>query len=958
MTAIVDGLASIGGAAAAWLLTYWLHSTLLLGSAWILSRWVLRREAWREVIWKAALVGGLVTATVSAAASPAWRIQLNVPLPLAPRGEPLEDPNAIIEDEPAHGLDLRNANLSATPSDGASASSGASASAGGVQTEEHSTLRPQPHASSPDVGRAPAFGAVERAIVPSSTENLERSADDAAPTSAVGIDRPQWPAPATLLLLVWILAAAALLGTLALRHVRLHGLLEGRRTLSDGHLPAVLAALRRSTGFWRPVRLTATASVATPLALGRSEICVPERFLHGLGKEEQKAALAHELGHLVRRDPAWNLLAQVLEAVFFFQPLNRIARARIRQSAEFLADAWAVRETGSRLGLARCLAEVADWLSAVEAPDFAGSVAMAEGGSPLMARVRRLLEGEPEAATPSVAGRTAAVAIVALTAGFAPAVSSVAATTSVDTDDPASYSEESTAPVQTVEVVRVPAAGTLRERMRSADALAASAGARAYWLAYVVEGNVRVGEDVAEDTGPQNWPDRGPAIEGLLRVTDEVGPAGSGDLLVLTQAAPRGGEPRVVRLAVRTPGLSIDLQGRPVYWLGRALPEESLEWSQALFSDGAQESTIREAALEVVSRHALPGAREILAEVATSSDASNLREEAVEGLAHHPDDATVDVLERLARTDSNPVVQEEAAETLGEVNNPRATSALEGIVRSSGTSAMKEEALEALVERADTLLAGLLLELALRDPDPSLRIEAVERMAELPAIEGLPLLRRVLTDSDDRDVRVEAVEAIGEIGTEEALAALDVLLTESDREIAIEAAETIGEFAPELAAPRLARIAREHPSPEVRAEALDQLSDLGGSALVGEVLINLALSSTDPDLRLRAVEGMEDLPTEEAVTLLGRVAFESQDPGVQRQAAETLGEVGSTGALQLLDRLAREATNEGVARQAVESMGEFPEDVAGPLLRRIATEHPSARVRREALDQLGGGSGS
>ena len=49
---------------AGWLLTYALHSTVLLGVAALLTaRWV-RGEAWRETLWKAALVGGLVTATV------------------------------------------------------------------------------------------------------------------------------------------------------------------------------------------------------------------------------------------------------------------------------------------------------------------------------------------------------------------------------------------------------------------------------------------------------------------------------------------------------------------------------------------------------------------------------------------------------------------------------------------------------------------------------------------------------------------------------------------------------------------------------------------------------------------------------------------------------------------------------------------------------------------------------
>src|SRR5947199_109583 len=55
--------------ALAWLLTYLLHSTLLLGRAWLaakpLARWSVAAE---EAVWKLALVGALVTASLQLAA--------------------------------------------------------------------------------------------------------------------------------------------------------------------------------------------------------------------------------------------------------------------------------------------------------------------------------------------------------------------------------------------------------------------------------------------------------------------------------------------------------------------------------------------------------------------------------------------------------------------------------------------------------------------------------------------------------------------------------------------------------------------------------------------------------------------------------------------------------------------------------------------------------------------------
>ena len=65
---------AIGANVLAWLITYALHSTVLIGGAWIvavvLARLACRVRAlrdllpaMREKLWKTALVGGLVTAT-------------------------------------------------------------------------------------------------------------------------------------------------------------------------------------------------------------------------------------------------------------------------------------------------------------------------------------------------------------------------------------------------------------------------------------------------------------------------------------------------------------------------------------------------------------------------------------------------------------------------------------------------------------------------------------------------------------------------------------------------------------------------------------------------------------------------------------------------------------------------------------------------------------------------------
>ena len=144
-------------------------------------------------------------------------------------------------------------------------------------------------------------------------------------------------------------------------------------------------------GLRRRVTVSTSRAIAVPFATGitQPEICCPER-VNELAREHQRGLYAHELAHLARHDPAWQLLYRLGEAVFSLQPLNRLVRRRLEEIAEHLTDERAVAGTGDRLGLARCLVVVAHWKSA--APIGLPATTFAAGPR-LDRRVRRLLSG-------------------------------------------------------------------------------------------------------------------------------------------------------------------------------------------------------------------------------------------------------------------------------------------------------------------------------------------------------------------------------------------------------------------------------------------------------------------------------------------------------------------------------------------------------------------------------------
>ncbi len=225
-----------------------------------------------------------------------------------------------------------------------------------------------------------------------------------------------------LLVIGWGVGATLLLGLYSVRRARFARRIAPRRIVANGPVAEILEELRLAAGMTRPVRLTASAALSSPVALGATEIAVPEAALTELDEGQQRGMMAHELAHLDRRDPIWLTVACIAERIGFFQPLNRLARRRMQESAEYLCDEWAVGRTGSGVLLAKCLAKVAEWLDA--APQSVPVAGMAEDRSHLVARVRRLLDGGPFPAAP---GRktlvVASLSAMAVTVLALPAVS-------------------------------------------------------------------------------------------------------------------------------------------------------------------------------------------------------------------------------------------------------------------------------------------------------------------------------------------------------------------------------------------------------------------------------------------------------------------------------------------------------------------------------------------------------
>jgi beta-lactamase regulating signal transducer with metallopeptidase domain len=313
---------------AAWLLTYSIHSTILICSVWIASR-MIRSAVTRDFLWKLALAGGLVTAT------------LQLAIPAIPHS--------------------------------------------GVSSDHRSILRP--------AGPLVVLEA-EPPVAVESTRQIDVVATQPDNPQQAGLLRYDWRG---LLIAGWATVATFLLLRLVVVRGRPRRLLHDRHEQSAGENRQILDRLRSSGGWIHPVRLSSSRAIRSPIAMLQWEIVVPEPRFASMSEQKRASILAHELAHIVRRDPLWLTFGELVKAIFFFQPLNRLAHRGMKQSAEFVCDDAAVQQTGDRRTFAECLADLAESVGE-RAP--VSVAAMSEGTSGLAARVCRVLRRDAPADRP------------------------------------------------------------------------------------------------------------------------------------------------------------------------------------------------------------------------------------------------------------------------------------------------------------------------------------------------------------------------------------------------------------------------------------------------------------------------------------------------------------------------------------------------------------------------------
>jgi len=203
-------------------------------------------------------------------------------------------------------------------------------------------------------------------------------------------------------------------GALLLSLWRVRRLTRSATPLSDAGWRDAVETMRARLALRRPARVLVSDAVRTPMAAGvwRPIVFLPSEAASWTA-ERRDVVLAHELSHLVRRDPIRHVAARLAVACYWFHPLAWIAA---RQST--LAREQACDEAVLALGVrpseyARVLLELADGCAASRAT--AAALPMIER-SLLEARLMAVLDDtvRPGGRRPALVAGAALLAAVTL----------------------------------------------------------------------------------------------------------------------------------------------------------------------------------------------------------------------------------------------------------------------------------------------------------------------------------------------------------------------------------------------------------------------------------------------------------------------------------------------------------------------------------------------------------------
>ena len=377
---------------------------------------------------------------------------------------------------------------------------------------------------------------------------------------------------------------------------------------------------------------------------------------------------------------------------------------------------------------------------------------------------------------------------------------------------------------------------------------------------------------------------------------------------------------QITRMEVYNLERKREYSGYPVYWLGRANNEESLNYLRALTAA---------APLDMLS------------------------ERAVLGISLHDDARVAGMLKNFVSTSPNQRIRSSSVYWLGQVGGE--TTFLAGLVRSeTEDKQIRRAAAHAIGQSRERGTIPMLQSLYENVKDGEIRRSVISAagnsLDEQPA---WTFLVGIAKNDADWESRRSAIRQLGDFKREDAAEEImKIYNNEANLDVKRAALRSLAETKNPRAQARLMEIARSEANPELRKSAIRVMSDRGEAAV--DDLLKLFDSEQAADVRRSILQTLSDIKSTRVEDKLFAVAKGNDTMDVRRQAIRLLGERASKRSFEFLSETAQSTDgNAEVQMQAVRAISERRAEESVPILIKIARTHPNQAVRKQAIRSLG-----
>ncbi len=214
------------------------------------------------------------------------------------------------------------------------------------QTDAPATAQPLSHEPTTTAPRSAVYSEPDKA--PSGVPATQQSSVVTKSNNTVAVLPGKTADWALITLAVWAGGALGVGGWLATGAARLKRLAIAQRHAPSARMQALLEGCRKQMRIERPVRLMLQAYLTVPAIMGvrQPALLLPKALADERDEEKLRHIFFHELSHYKRGDIAVTYLLNVLNALYWFNPLVWLAVRLINKDMETACDATALHYIG------------------------------------------------------------------------------------------------------------------------------------------------------------------------------------------------------------------------------------------------------------------------------------------------------------------------------------------------------------------------------------------------------------------------------------------------------------------------------------------------------------------------------------------------------------------------------------------------------------------------------------